>query len=38
MRLIVRGQQAFGQDVLAKLLVTGTDEVVAGYCEPDREG
>ncbi|PWE31449.1 methionyl-tRNA formyltransferase [Maritimibacter sp. 55A14] len=32
------GQQAFGKDVLAKLLETGTDEVVAVYCEPDREG
>ncbi|MFY0690350.1 MAG: methionyl-tRNA formyltransferase [Paracoccaceae bacterium] len=32
------GQQAFGKDVLAKLLDTGTDEVVAVYCEPDREG
>jgi len=38
MRLIVMGQQAFGKDVLAKLLDAGTDEVVAVYCEPDREG
>lgn len=38
MKLIVMGQQAFGKDVLAKLLETGTDEVVAVYCEPDREG
>ena len=38
MRLIVMGQQAFGKDVLEKLLETGTDEVVAVYCEPDREG
>ncbi|MFK7856630.1 MAG: methionyl-tRNA formyltransferase [Granulosicoccus sp.] len=38
MRLIVMGQQAFGKDVLQKLLDTGTDEVVAVYCEPDREG
>lgn len=38
MKLIVMGQQAFGKDVLAKLLDTGTDEVVAVYCEPDREG
>ena len=38
MRIIVMGQQAFGKDVLAKLLETGTDEVVAVYCEPDREG
>jgi len=38
MRLIVMGQQAFGKDVLAKLLDAGTDDVVAVYCEPDREG
>lgn len=38
MRLIVMGQQAFGKDVLAKLIETGTDKVVAVYCEPDREG
>ncbi|MEM7427450.1 MAG: methionyl-tRNA formyltransferase [Pseudomonadota bacterium] len=38
MRLIVMGQQAFGKDVLDKLLDTGTDEVVAVYCEPDRDG
>jgi len=38
MRIIVMGQQAFGKDVLAKLLDTGVDEVVAVYCEPDKEG
>ncbi len=38
MRLIVMGQQAFGKDALAKLLEKGRDEVVAVYCEPDREG
>lgn len=38
MKLIVMGQQAFGKDVLAKLLDTGTDELVAVYCEPDRDG
>ncbi len=38
MKLIVMGQQAFGKDVLDKLLDAGTDEVVAVYCEPDREG
>ncbi|SHL43216.1 methionyl-tRNA formyltransferase [Roseovarius marisflavi] len=38
MRLIVMGQQAFGKDVLAKLLEAGTDEVVAVYCEPDKDG
>lgn len=38
MRLIVMGQQAFGKDVLAKLLDEGRDKVVAVYCEPDKEG
>ncbi|MCG6902363.1 MAG: methionyl-tRNA formyltransferase [Rhodobacter sp.] len=38
MRLIVMGQQAFGKDVLAKLLDAGKDKVVAVYCEPDRDG
>ena len=38
MRLIVMGQQTFGKDVLAKLLEAGTDEVVAVYCEQDRDG
>lgn len=38
MRLIVMGQQAFGKDVLARLLEAGTDEVVAVYCEPDKPG
>jgi methionyl-tRNA formyltransferase len=38
MRLIVMGQQAFGKDVLAKLLEEGRDQVVAVYCEPDRAG
>lgn len=38
MRLIIMGQQAFGKDVLAKVLDQGTDEVVAVYCEPDRDG
>lgn len=38
MRLIVMGQQAFGKDAIAKLLEAGKDEVVAVYCEPDREG
>lgn len=38
MRLIVMGQQAFGKDVLAKLLEAGKDEVVAVYCEPDKAG
>ncbi len=36
MRVILMGQQAFGKDVLAKLLDAGVDEVVAVYCEPDR--
>jgi len=38
MRLILMGQQAFGKDALAKLIDTGVDEVVAVYCEPDRDG
>jgi methionyl-tRNA formyltransferase len=38
MRIIVMGQQAFGKDVLAKLLDADTDDIVAVYCEPDREG
>lgn len=38
MRVIVMGQQAFGKDVLAKILDAGVDEVVAVYCEPDRIG
>lgn len=38
MRLIVMGQQAFGKDCLAKIIDAGVDEVVAVYCEPDREG
>lgn len=38
MRLIVMGQQAFGKDCLAKILEAGTDDVVAVYCEPDRDG
>lgn len=38
MRIIVMGQQAFGKDALAKLIETGKDEVVAVYCEPDRDG
>lgn len=38
MRLIVMGQQAFGKDVLARLIDAGRDEVVAVYCEPDRPG
>lgn len=38
MRIIVMGQQAFGKDALAKILDAGVDEVVAVYCEPDRDG
>ncbi|MEM7256884.1 MAG: methionyl-tRNA formyltransferase [Pseudomonadota bacterium] len=37
MRLIVMGQQAFGKDVLAKVLDAGIDEIVAVYCEPDKD-
>ncbi len=38
MKIIVMGQQAFGKDALAKIIETGKDEVVAVYCEPDRDG
>jgi len=38
MRLVVMGQQAFGKDVLQTLIDTNIDEIVAVYCEPDREG
>lgn len=38
MRIIVMGQQAFGKDALANILDAGVDEVVAVYCEPDRDG
>ena len=38
MRLIVMGQQAFGKDTLNRILENGIDEVVAVYCEPDRDG
>ncbi len=38
MRVIVMGQQAFGKDALAKILEAGVDEVVAVYCEPDKDG
>ncbi len=38
MRLILMGQQAFGQAVLERLLRSGRDEVVSVYCAPDKEG
>jgi len=38
MKIIVMGQQAFGKDALAKILENDADQVVAVYCEPDREG
>ena len=37
MRLIIMGQQAFGKDVLEEILNAGVDEIVAVYCEPDKE-
>ena len=37
MRIILNGQQAFGQAVLEALLERG-DDVVAVYCAPDKEG
>ena len=38
MRVIVMGQQAFGQAALEKILDAGIDEVVAVYTAPDKEG
>jgi methionyl-tRNA formyltransferase len=38
MRLIVMGQQAFGKEALARIIDAGTDQVVAVYCAPDKEG
>lgn len=38
MKLIVHGQQAFGQSVLDALLERGGDEVVGVYCAPEKEG
>ena len=38
MRLIVHGQQAYGQAVLEAILDKGVDEVAAVYCAPDKEG
>jgi methionyl-tRNA formyltransferase len=38
MKLIVHGQQAYGQSVLEAILENGVDEVVAVYCAPDKEG
>jgi len=38
MRLIVHGQQAYGQAVLEAILDKEMDEVVAVYCAPDKEG
>ena len=37
MRIIVMGQQAFGKDVLSKIVDSGADTVVAVFCEPDKE-
>lgn len=38
MRVIVMGQQAFGQAALEKILEAGQDEVIAVYTAPDKEG
>lgn len=37
MRIVVHGQQAFGQRVLEALLERG-DDVIAVYCAPEKEG
>ena len=36
MKIIVMGQQAFGQAALEKILADGIDEVVAVFCAPDK--
>ncbi len=38
MRVIIMGQQAFGRDVLNKIVEAGKDTVAAVYCEPDQDG
>jgi methionyl-tRNA formyltransferase len=38
MRIIVNGQQAFGKACLEAILEKGSDEVVAVYTAPDKEG
>jgi methionyl-tRNA formyltransferase len=38
MRLIINGQQVFGKAALEAILEKGTDEVVAVYTAPDKEG
>ena len=38
MRIILMGQQAFGKAALEKILEAKVNEVVAVYCEPDRDG
>ena len=37
MRIVVHGQQAFGEAVLKALLERG-DNVIAVYCAPDKDG
>ena len=38
MRIVLIGQQAFGQSVLDAILKAGKDEVVGVFCSPDQEG
>jgi len=38
MRIVLIGQQAFGQSVLDAILEAGKDEVVGVFCSPDQEG
>jgi methionyl-tRNA formyltransferase len=38
LRIVVNGQQAFGKSVLEKILVKGTDEVIAVYGNEDKPG
>lgn len=38
MRIILMGQQAFGQAALERLLKSENDQVVSVYCAPDKKG
>jgi len=38
MRIVLIGQQAFGQSVLDAILDAGQDEVLGVFCSPDQEG
>ena len=38
MRLMIMGQQSFGQKCVEAILQKGEDEIVGVYCAPDKEG